>query len=62
MSSATSTDAVPGPSEAGPRSDVPATPTSDRLQPWQFFVLAALACATAVTFLARGQGVAVVIL
>ena len=31
--------------------------TSDRgLQPWQFFVLAALGCATAITFLARGQG------
>ena len=26
------------------------------LQPWQFFVLAALGCATAVTFMARGQG------
>lgn len=32
------------------------------LQPWQFFVLAALGCATAVTFLARGQGVVNVIL
>jgi hypothetical protein len=32
------------------------------LQPWQFFVLAALGCATAVTFMARGQGVAAVIL
>ena len=32
------------------------------LQPWQFFVLAALGCATAVTFLVRGQGVAVVVL
>jgi hypothetical protein len=32
------------------------------LQPWQFFVLAALGCATAGTFLARGQGVAAVIL
>jgi hypothetical protein len=32
------------------------------LQPWQFFVLAALGCATAVTFMARGQGVTVVIL
>src|SRR4249920_2319162 len=26
------------------------------LQAWQFFVLAALGCATAATFLARGQG------
>jgi len=34
----------------------------DSLQPWQFFVLAALGCATAVTFIARGQGVASVVL
>jgi hypothetical protein len=32
------------------------------IQPWQFFVLAALGCATAVTFLVRGQGVTVVLL
>ena len=32
------------------------------LQPWQFFVLAALGCATAVTFMARGQGPTAVIL
>jgi hypothetical protein len=33
------------------------TPTTDQgLQSWQFFVLAALGCATAATFLARGQG------
>jgi hypothetical protein len=50
MSSATSTDEVP----------LKRDPTS--LQPWQFFVLAALACATAVTFLARGQGLTPVIL
>jgi len=46
MSSETSTSKVrlkPDPSDAG-------------LQPWQFFVLAALGCATAVTFMARGQG------
>ena len=48
-----------------------ATSTDDRsvrlqadqgLQPWQFFVLAALGCATAVTFMARGQGPTAVIL
>ena len=41
-----------------------AAPSADPgLQPWQFFVLAALGCATAVTFVARGQGpVAVVLL
>jgi hypothetical protein len=32
------------------------------IQPWQFFVLAALGCATAVTFLVRGQGITVVVL
>ena len=32
------------------------------LQPWQFFVLAALGCATAVTFIARGRGPATIIL
>ncbi len=34
----------------------------DTLQPWQFFTLAALGCATAVTFLVRGQGVTPVVL
>jgi hypothetical protein len=35
-----------------------AHPQADQgLQPWQFFVLAALGCATAVTFIARGQSV-----
>jgi len=32
------------------------------LQPWQFFVLAALGCAPAVTFIARGQGPAAIVL
>jgi hypothetical protein len=32
------------------------------MQPWQFFVLAGLGCATAVTFLMRGQGITVVLL
>jgi hypothetical protein len=37
--------------------------TSDRgLQPWQFFVLAALGCATTIAYLSRGQGLVVVIL
>src|SRR5580704_13487068 len=34
----------------------------DGLEPWQFFVLAALGCATAVTFVARGRGVTSVVL
>jgi hypothetical protein len=50
MSSATSTNQPrPAASDQG-------------LQPWQFFVLAALGCATAVTFVARGQGATAVIL
>jgi hypothetical protein len=32
------------------------------LQPWQFFVLTGLGCATAITFLVRGQGVTTVVL
>ncbi len=32
------------------------------MHPWQFFVLAGLGCATAVTFLIRGQGVTAVLL
>ncbi len=44
----------------------PARPLPDAsdtgLQPWQFFVLAALGCATAVTFMARGQGATAVVL
>src|SRR5437899_2929309 len=49
MSSETSTEKVRLKPDAG-------------LQPWQFFVLAALGCATAVTFIARGQGVIPVVL
>jgi hypothetical protein len=46
-------------SELALRRDAPADAA---IQPWQFFVLAALGCATAVTFLVRGQGVTVIIL
>jgi hypothetical protein len=52
MSSATSTDT----------DDVQHVRPDQGLRPWQFFVLAALACATAVTFMSRGQGPTVVIL
>ncbi|MBI3491455.1 MAG: zinc ribbon domain-containing protein [Acidobacteria bacterium] len=59
MSSATSTEKVRlRPDAAAERP----TTNDQRLQPWQFFVLAALGCATAVTFIARGQGVTVVVL
>jgi hypothetical protein len=53
MSSETSTKPVRAKADAAPDSG---------LQPWQFFVLAALGCATAVTFIARGQGPAAIIL
>ena len=57
MSSETSTEKVrlkPDITEAG--RSVRLQPDHG-LQPWQFFVLAALGCATAVTFIARGQSV-----
>jgi hypothetical protein len=38
------------------------TASDQSMQPWHFFVLAGLACATAVTFMARGQGWTPVIL
>ena len=63
MSSATSTRVSNGP--AGSPESVwrpPFDGPADGLRPWQFFVLAALACATALTFLLRGQGVTVVVL
>src|SRR5881275_3268428 len=64
MSSATSTEK---PSRSG---RVPAERGADAaldradagLQPWQFFVLAALGCATAITFVARGEGPTAVVL
>jgi hypothetical protein len=40
----------------------PETTANDSLEPWQFFVLAALVCATAVTVVVRGQGITIVIL
>jgi hypothetical protein len=36
--------------------------STDSLQAWQFFVLAALGCATAVVFLARDRGVMAIVL
>jgi hypothetical protein len=37
-------------------------PADRGLEPWQFFVLAALGCATAVTFMAREQGPTAIVL
>ena len=61
MSFATSTD------KARLKADRDAVAAPDRdtdagLQPWQFFVLAALGCATAITFVARGQGPTAIVL
>lgn len=63
MSSATSTKNAPSGSYPGsPAADGAATDVQAGLRPWQFFVLAALACATAVTWMARAQGLTVVLL
>jgi len=61
MSSETSTSAVRLKADATEKSGVGLQPDQG-LQPWQFFVLAALGCATAVTFIARGRGATSVIL
>lgn len=63
MSSETSTEKVrlkPDATRAGGTGLQPDTPGA--LQPWQFFVLASLGCATAVTFISRGRGFTSVIL
>ena len=63
MSSETSTSAVRlKPDGGGVRLQPDQVQTDQGLHPWQFFVLAALGCATAVTFIARGRGAASVIL
>ena len=65
MSSATSTEK--GSRRVSPQADrePAAAPDGDAdggLQPWQFFILAALGCATAITFVARGQGPTAIVL
>jgi len=55
MSSEISTKRVAAP-------DQTSSPKPQTLEAWQFFVLAALGCATAATFLARGQGFTAVVL
>jgi hypothetical protein len=62
MSSETSTSQVRLKPGATDGDSAARTQTDPGLQPWQFFVLAALGCATAVTFVSRGQGPTVVIL
>jgi hypothetical protein len=62
MSSATSTEATRASTGSGRPGHVEESPADRSLQPWQFFVLAALGCATAATFMARGQGLVVVIM
>jgi hypothetical protein len=62
MSSGTSTDALADLAGDQVPSARPQGTRDQSLAPWQFFVLAALACATAVTFIIRGQGLMAVIL
>lgn len=66
MSSEISTDKGRRAAASVRTSDAGVAPSGGRtdpgLQPWQFFVLAALGCATAVTFLVRSHGVTAVIL
>ena len=63
MSSGTLTKRADARARAYDFTDTNRAAESDKgLQPWQFFVLAGLGCATAVTFLARGQGVAAIVL
>jgi hypothetical protein len=57
MSSETSTDTVRSKAPADSAKPAPST-----LEPWQFFVLAALGCATAALFASRGQSVTAIIL
>jgi len=61
MSSETSTEKMRLPASAAAAAGPPELREGGKpdasLQPWQFFVLAALGCATAVTFIARGQSV-----
>lgn len=49
-------------SETSTKGRLPPDPISDALKPWQFFLLAALGCATAITFVVRGQGIVPVVL
>ena len=64
MSSATSTSVSDGPAGVAhePTWQPPLEGPAEGLRPWQFFVLAALVCATVVTYMLRGQGVTVVVL
>lgn len=59
MSSEISTETVrlkANPADGQPK------PDASTLEPWQFFVLAALGCATAALFATRGQGVTAIVL
>jgi len=59
MSSEISTDTVRLKADTA---DAQRKPDASTLEPWQFFVLAALGCATAALFASRGQGVSAIIL
>jgi hypothetical protein len=62
MSSATSTRGGLAPRAPTQQPVIPSSEIEHGLRPWQFFVLAALGCATAVTWMARAQGFVAVLL
>src|SRR5262245_14729480 len=71
MSSATSTDRARSNIDASSVTSAGSVTNNEQLRPstnnqqpqsWQFFVLAALGCATAATFMARGRGITAVVM
>jgi hypothetical protein len=62
MSSATSTEVRLKPDTANLKTNPQPEKGDAGLEPWQFFVLAALGCATAALFATRGQGITAVVL
>jgi hypothetical protein len=62
MSSEISTEAASRSKKAAAVVDVARPIESSTLEPWQFFVLAALGCATAALFASRGQSVTAIVL
>ena len=56
MSSATSTKGAASRTHYAPGTTIEDPEADQGLRPWQFFVLAGLACATAITWMARAQG------
>lgn len=62
MSSVTSTKGAASRTHYAPGTAIDEPEADQGLRPWQFFVLAGLACATAITWMARTQGFTAVLL